>query len=102
VARRPRYFLWTAASSPLKGAAGIVCDWTGKASTVHLLTEGSSLPLAFLVTASNADLISSPYLQLQIMSQSQKSSLICEKFQRPFGCRQSFQKRVPVLVMASD
>jgi transposase len=31
----------------------IAYGWKGKGSTVHLLTEGNGLPLAFLVTAAN-------------------------------------------------
>jgi hypothetical protein len=31
----------------------IAYGWKGKGSTVHLVTEGNGLPLAFLVTAAN-------------------------------------------------
>jgi transposase len=36
-----------------KGGEDIAYGWKGKGSTVHLLTEGHGLPLAFLVTAAN-------------------------------------------------
>ena len=36
-----------------KGGEDIAYGWKGKGSTVHLLTEGKGLPLAFLVTAAN-------------------------------------------------
>jgi transposase len=36
-----------------KGGTDIAYGWKGKGSTVHLLTEGNGLPLAFLVTAAN-------------------------------------------------
>ncbi|HZC00573.1 MAG TPA: hypothetical protein VE844_04180 [Gammaproteobacteria bacterium] len=36
-----------------KGGEDIASGWKGKGSTVHLLTEGHGLPLAFLVTAAN-------------------------------------------------
>jgi transposase len=36
-----------------KGGEDIAYGWKGKGSTVHLLTEGNGLPLAFLVTAAN-------------------------------------------------
>ncbi len=36
-----------------KGGTDIAYGWKGKGSTVHLLTEGNGLPLAFEVTAAN-------------------------------------------------
>jgi hypothetical protein len=36
-----------------KGGEDIAYGWKGKGSTVHLLTEGNGLPLAFLVSAAN-------------------------------------------------
>lgn len=36
-----------------KRGEDIAYGWKGKGSTVHLLTEGNGLPLAFLVTAAN-------------------------------------------------
>ena len=36
-----------------KGGEDIAYGWKGKGSTVHLLTEGNGVPLAFLVTAAN-------------------------------------------------
>ena len=36
-----------------KGGEDIAYGWKGKGSTVHLVTEGNGLPLAFLVTAAN-------------------------------------------------
>ncbi len=36
-----------------KGGQDIAYGWKGKGSTVHLVTEGNGLPLAFLVTAAN-------------------------------------------------
>jgi transposase len=35
------------------GGEDIAYGWKGKGSTVHLVTEGNGLPLAFLVTAAN-------------------------------------------------
>jgi hypothetical protein len=35
------------------GGEDIAYSWKGKGSTIHLLTEGNGLPLAFLVTAAN-------------------------------------------------
>jgi hypothetical protein len=39
--------------SNIQGGEDIVYGRKGKGSTVHLLTEGNGLPLAFLVTAAN-------------------------------------------------
>jgi transposase len=36
-----------------KGGEDIAYGWKGKGSTIHLVTEGKGLPLAFLVTAAN-------------------------------------------------
>jgi transposase len=36
-----------------KGGEDIAYGWKGKGSTVHLVTEGNGLPLAFVVTAAN-------------------------------------------------
>jgi hypothetical protein len=36
-----------------KRGRGYAYGWKGKGSTVHLVTEGNGLPLAFLVTAAN-------------------------------------------------
>jgi hypothetical protein len=36
-----------------KGGEDIAYGWKGKGSTIHLLTEGNGLPLAFLVNAAN-------------------------------------------------
>jgi hypothetical protein len=36
-----------------KRGEDIAYSWEGKGSTIHLLTEGKGLPLAFLVTAAN-------------------------------------------------
>ena len=38
---------------PGKKGGGYAYGWKGKGSTVHLVTEGNGLPLAFLVTAAN-------------------------------------------------
>lgn len=37
----------------IQGGEDIAYGWKGKGSTVHLLTEGNGLPLAFLVSAAN-------------------------------------------------
>jgi IS5 family transposase len=42
-----------AALSWLKRGEDIAYGWKGKGNSVHLTTEGSGLPLAFLVTAAN-------------------------------------------------
>jgi hypothetical protein len=42
-----------AVSCLLKKGRGVAYGWKGKGSTVHLVTEGNGLPLAFLVTAAN-------------------------------------------------
>ena len=42
-----------AASCWAKRVRGYAYGWKGKGSTVHLVTEGNGLPLAFLVTAAN-------------------------------------------------
>jgi transposase len=39
--------------SKIQGGEDIAYGWKGKGSTIHLLTEGNGLPLAFLVTAAN-------------------------------------------------
>jgi hypothetical protein len=39
--------------SKIQGGEDIAYGWKGKGSTVHLVTEGEGLPLAFLVTAAN-------------------------------------------------
>ena len=43
---------WQLRASPKRGE-DIAYGWKGKGSTVHLVTEGNGLPLAFLVTAAN-------------------------------------------------
>jgi transposase len=37
----------------IQGGEDIAYGWKGKGSTIHLLTEGTGQPLAFLVTAAN-------------------------------------------------
>jgi transposase len=49
-----------------KGGEAIAYGWKGKGSTVHLVTEGSGLPLAFLVTAAN---VSEVTVGLQVVDQ---------------------------------
>src|SRR5918999_1288131 len=39
--------------SNIQGGEDIAYGWKGKGSTVHLVTEGNGVPLAFLVTAAN-------------------------------------------------
>jgi Transposase DDE domain len=39
--------------SKIQGGEDIAYGWKGKGSTIHLVTEGNGLPLAFLVTAAN-------------------------------------------------
>ena len=43
---------WQLRARP-KGGEDIAYGWKGQGSTVHLLTAGQGLPLAFLVTAAN-------------------------------------------------
>ena len=49
-----------------KGGEDIAYGWKGKGSTVHLVTEGNGLPLAFLVTAAN---VSEVTVGLQVVDQ---------------------------------
>src|ERR671915_1694563 len=49
-----------------KGGEDIAYGWKGKGSTIHLLTEGNGLPLAFLVTAAN---VSEVTVGLQVVDQ---------------------------------
>jgi hypothetical protein len=41
----------------IQGGEDIADGWKGKGSTVHLVTEGKGLPLAFLVTAANVSAV---------------------------------------------
>jgi transposase len=48
-----QYSLTIGSLSKIQGGEDIAYGWKGKGSTVHLLTEGNGLPLAFLVSAAN-------------------------------------------------
>jgi hypothetical protein len=52
-ARSQSYAGGTNNGSGPKRCEDIAYGWKGKGSTVHLITEGNGLPLAFLVTAAN-------------------------------------------------
>jgi hypothetical protein len=55
-----------AVSCLLKRGEDIAYGWKGKGSTIHLVTEGNGLPLAFLVTAAN---MSEVTVGLQVVDQ---------------------------------
>jgi transposase len=52
--------------SNIQGGEDIAYGWKGKGSTIHLMTEGNGLPLAFLVTAAN---VSEVTVGLQVVDQ---------------------------------